>query len=101
MWLTSLARNALVVISGMILAYALSLNNLEPFSDTGNITEGIPPFSLPPFSTVYNNRTYTFLDMTEVLGSTIASVPSIAILETIAIAKTFGKQSFSLEIFSE
>lgn len=91
LWLISLSRNAIVVITGTILAYSFSLNNSIPFKITGNITEGLPSFSPPPFSTIFNNKTFTFLDMTTALGSSIASVPFIAILESIAIAKAFGK----------
>ncbi|XP_051175949.1 sodium-independent sulfate anion transporter-like isoform X2 [Leptopilina boulardi] len=92
LWLLSLSRNAIVVITGTILAYSFSLSDQPiPFKITGNITEGLPPFSSPPFSTIYNNKTYSFLDMTTKLGSSIASVPFIAILESIAIAKAFAK----------
>ncbi|XP_043482167.1 sodium-independent sulfate anion transporter-like isoform X1 [Leptopilina heterotoma] len=91
LWLLSLSRNAIVVITGTIIAYSFSLNNSIPFKITGNITEGLPPFSPPPFSTIFNNKTYTFLDMTTTLGSSIASVPFIAILESIAIGKAFAK----------
>lgn len=90
MWLASLGRNAIVVVAGIILAYALSCHGLEPFNVTGNITEGLPPFGLPPFSTVLNNVTYNFQDMVESLGGSLATVPLIAILESIAIAKAFG-----------
>lgn len=97
LWLLSLSRNAIVVITGTIIAYSLSLNNSIPFKITGNITEGLPPFSPPPFSTIFNNKTYTFFDMTTTLGSSIASVPFIAILESIAIGKAFGKLHFNTE----
>ena len=91
MWLTCLGRNAIVVVTGMIIAYSFSSYDPEPFIITGNITEGLPPFALPPFSTVYKNKTYNFLDMATELGSSIASVPLIAILESIAVAKAFGE----------
>ncbi|KAK0169011.1 hypothetical protein PV327_002762 [Microctonus hyperodae] len=91
MWLLSLGRNAIVVVTGIILAYSLSTYNIHPFIITGNITEGLPPFELPPFSTISNNRTYNFLEMAGKLGGSIASVPLIAILESIAIAKAFAK----------
>lgn len=91
MWLLSLGRNAIVVITGIILAYTLSLYDNNPFIITGNIVEGLPPLSLPPFSTEFNNTKYEFTDMVRELGSSLASIPLIAILEGIAIAKAFGK----------
>lgn len=91
MWLSSLARNAIVVMVGILIAYVLSSHDIKPFQITGNITKGLPPFSLPPFTVVNGNRTYTFLELVGELGSSILSVPLIAILESIAIAKAFGK----------
>lgn len=87
MWLVSLARNALVVVLGMTLAY--TLRDKDFFKLTGQITGGLPPFKLPPFSTIYENETMSFWKMLEKFGSSIISVPAIAILETIAIAKAF------------
>lgn len=92
MWIISLGRNAVVVIFGIILAYVLSTYNIQPFYITGNITEGIPPFALPPFATFANNRTYNFLEMATEFGGSLVSVPLIAILESIAIGKVFGEQ---------
>ncbi|KAJ8678533.1 hypothetical protein QAD02_014320 [Eretmocerus hayati] len=91
MWLIGLARNAVVVISGIVLAYWLSVYGHEPFKITGNITEGLPPISLPPFSTTHENQTYNFSDMLSIYGGSVISVPLIALLESIAIAKAFAK----------
>ncbi|XP_033211219.1 sodium-independent sulfate anion transporter-like isoform X2 [Belonocnema kinseyi] len=91
MWLICLGRNAVVVMTGMIIAFCLSSYDPEPFNITGNIMEGLPTFALPPFSTIHDNKTYNFLEMTTELGSSIASVPLIAILESIAVAKAFAK----------
>ncbi|XP_011873496.1 PREDICTED: sodium-independent sulfate anion transporter-like isoform X3 [Vollenhovia emeryi] len=91
MWLISLARNAIVVMIGTLIAYVLFSHEIRPFHITGNITEGLPPFSLPPFTIVNGNRTYTFVEAVNELGSGIISIPLIAILESIAIAKAFAK----------
>ncbi|XP_076763779.1 sodium-independent sulfate anion transporter isoform X2 [Xylocopa sonorina] len=91
LWVTSLARNAIVVIFGIVLAYTLHRYDIKPFKITGNITEGLPPLAPPPFSTVKGNHTYYFDELVSELGSTIISVPLIAILESIAIAKAFAK----------
>lgn len=90
----SLARNAIVVMVGTIIAYALFSCEIKPFQITGNITEGLPSFSLPPFTVTHGNHTYTFMMLIEEFGSSTLSIPLIAILESIAIAKTFGKYKF-------
>ncbi|XP_011052627.1 PREDICTED: sodium-independent sulfate anion transporter-like isoform X3 [Acromyrmex echinatior] len=91
MWLISLARNAIVVMVGILIAYELYSHDLKPFQITGNITEGLPPFSLPPFTIINGNHTYTFTEIVGELSSSILSIPFIAILESIAIAKAFAK----------
>ena len=91
MWLISLARNAIVVMVGILIAYELYSHDLKPFQITGNITEGLPSFSLPPFTIVNGNHTYIFTEIVGELGSSILSIPLIAILESIAIAKVFGE----------
>lgn len=83
----------MVVFLGIILAYYMSLEGLEPFRITGNITEGLPPIGLPPFATVHANETYNFPSMVKELGGSLITVPLIAILESIAIAKAFGKST--------
>ncbi|XP_014259205.1 sodium-independent sulfate anion transporter isoform X2 [Cimex lectularius] len=90
-WLLGLARNAVVVIVGTLLAYVISLYGLQPFLLTGTVGSGLPPFRLPPFSTKSGNETLGFIDMTKEMGSAIVVVPLIAILESIAIAKAFAK----------
>ncbi|XP_058790464.1 sodium-independent sulfate anion transporter isoform X2 [Phymastichus coffea] len=76
LWILCLARNAVVVIFGMTLAYGLSFTkNGVPFVITGNITEGLPPFQLPPFSTTTNETYYDFMDMMRIFakGKTLDS----------------------------
>uniref|UniRef100_A0A4Y0BLH5 STAS domain-containing protein n=1 Tax=Anopheles funestus TaxID=62324 RepID=A0A4Y0BLH5_ANOFN len=87
----ALARNAVVVIGGAALAYYFSTAGCNPFSLTGTVTPGLPPVGLPPFTTVLNNQTIGFSEMTSKLGSSIIALPLIAILETIAIVKAFSK----------
>lgn len=100
MWLICLARNAVVVITGMVLAYCLSLYGQEPFKITGNIMAGLPSFQPPPFSTTHKNETYNFVDMMNILGTSVISVPLIALLESIAVAKAFGKYIIGILIIS-
>uniref|UniRef100_A0A182VPV5 STAS domain-containing protein n=1 Tax=Anopheles minimus TaxID=112268 RepID=A0A182VPV5_9DIPT len=88
----TLSRNAIAVISGSLLAYALSdVGNVQPFLLTGNVTPGLPPFKLPPFATSMDGRAYTFSEMIAELGTSLITLPLIAILESIAIAKAFSK----------
>ncbi|CAB0038961.1 unnamed protein product [Trichogramma brassicae] len=91
MWIMTLSRNAVVVVLGMLLAYLLSLYGLSPFEITGDIAAGLPSLTPPPFSTAHNNVTYGFVDMVRIYGTSMASVPLIAVLESIAIAKSFAK----------
>ncbi|KAJ8967603.1 hypothetical protein NQ314_002721 [Rhamnusium bicolor] len=88
----SLARNAIAVIIGTVIAYSFYLQDYEPFILTGNVTGGLPSFTLPPFSTTDANGTeITFVEMTKVYGSVIVFCPLIAVIEHIAIAKAFSK----------
>ncbi|XP_013099547.2 sodium-independent sulfate anion transporter isoform X2 [Stomoxys calcitrans] len=87
----SLSRNALAVIVGIVLCYCLSHDGWLPFRASGEITKGIPPFKPPPFSTTVNGTKVTFGEMVTDLGASLASIPLISILESIAIAKAFSK----------
>jgi sodium-independent sulfate anion transporter 11 len=53
------------------------------------VRSGLPPFGLPPFSTVLGNQTYSFQEMCSELGSSIILVPIIGVLGNVAIAKAF------------
>ena len=64
------------------------------FSFLGEITPGLPPFKPPPFETVFDGKTFDFIDMIHELGSALIVIPLIAILENVAIAKAFCKFSF-------
>ncbi|XP_030387180.1 sodium-independent sulfate anion transporter [Scaptodrosophila lebanonensis] len=87
----ALARNALAVIIGTYLAYALSRDGNQPFRVTGNITAGVPPFRPPPFSTTIDGTYVSFGEMISTLGPSLGSIPMIAILEIVAISKAFSK----------
>jgi sodium-independent sulfate anion transporter 11 len=85
------SRNAIIVIAGIILAFVLDQNGLEPFKVTGNITPGIPNIILPPFSTSFGGKEYNFLEMVQELGTSLITIPLVLVLELIAIAKAFSK----------
>ncbi|CAG2055161.1 unnamed protein product [Timema podura] len=90
-WLVSTSRNALVVIVCSVLAFMFHTSEKGlPFLLTGTVRSGLPPFGLPPFSTVIGNQSYSFMDMCSELGSSIVLVPIIAVLGNVAIAKAFA-----------
>jgi len=103
-WFICTARNAVIVVICALMAgfsdpYCIDIMNKEAngtciWTLTGSIKEGLPPFQLPPFSTIeMNNGTETtigFGEMASQLGSAIIVIPLIAILESVAIAKAFA-----------
>ncbi|XP_031771541.1 sodium-independent sulfate anion transporter-like isoform X4 [Apis florea] len=89
-WAIILARNALVVIIGTVIAYIFYTNNEEPFKLTGSMGNGLPPISPPHFSISDGNRTYDFLETTAAMGTTLFSVPIVSTIEHMAIAKAFA-----------
>ncbi|KAG7210487.1 hypothetical protein KM043_012008 [Ampulex compressa] len=90
-WLTSTARNAIIVVICSAIAYKFSSTESgSPFILTGTVRSGLPPFSLPPFSTQVNNRTLGFAEMCSELGASIVLVPIIGVLGNVAIAKAFA-----------
>ncbi|XP_034184869.2 sodium-independent sulfate anion transporter [Osmia lignaria lignaria] len=90
-WTVTLARNALVVIAGTVMAYVFFINNQTPFVLTGTMGEGLPPFGPPPFIIAANNRTYDLLETVVAMGPTLAFVPIVSAIEHMAIAKAFAK----------
>ncbi|XP_050317205.1 sodium-independent sulfate anion transporter [Bactrocera neohumeralis] len=86
----SLSRNALAVVVGIILCYFLSSDDWLPFRVSGKIVPGLPPFKIPPFHTEINGTKIEFEDMMGDLGASLISIPLIAVLETIAVAKSFS-----------
>ncbi|XP_075969187.1 sodium-independent sulfate anion transporter-like [Anticarsia gemmatalis] len=91
-WFVSLSRNAVVVVVGMIIAYVLKvIYDSEPLILIGDIGNGLPTFSWPPFGTVAGNQTISFIEMVQILGFQSVVIPFVAILETVAIAKAFAE----------
>ncbi|XP_050734429.1 sodium-independent sulfate anion transporter-like isoform X4 [Eriocheir sinensis] len=88
LFLTSVGRNALIVIVAAIIAFAAGH---DIFTLTGEIEAGLPEFKPPPFSTHGDNGTYVgFSDMIANVGSGVIIIPLISILESIAIASAFS-----------
>lgn len=90
-WFISLARNAVVVFVGMIIAYTLQITlHIEPLAIIGEIGSGLPKIQPPPFTTVVGNETYGFVDMLQVLGPQSVTLVFVGILESVTIAKAFS-----------
>lgn len=93
-WFISLSRNAVVIVLGMSIAYILQITTgEEPLVLIGKIDGGLPTVGPPPFSSVVNNETYTFVEMAQALGPKAIVIPFVAILESIAISKAFAGQN--------
>ncbi|XP_075230948.1 sodium-independent sulfate anion transporter-like isoform X2 [Lycorma delicatula] len=90
-WYIGVARNALVVVIGTLMAFGFSSYGLQPFKLTGHVQSGLPPFRLPPFQEVNGNRTVSFPEMFNNLGVGVIVIPLISILESISISKVFSK----------
>ncbi|XP_015601198.2 sodium-independent sulfate anion transporter isoform X4 [Cephus cinctus] len=90
LWMVTLARNALVVVFGTVLAYVFYLNDMEPLILTGSMGQGLPPFSLPPFFTVFHDNYYSFHHLISGMGITLFTMPIISTIEHIAISKAFA-----------
>lgn len=90
-WFISLARNAVVVILGMAIAFTVkALIGSEPLILIGKVEGGFPDIKLPPFQTEVRNETIDFTDMLKVFGPQSIVLPLVSILEAIAIAKAFS-----------
>ncbi|XP_045127808.1 sodium-independent sulfate anion transporter-like isoform X7 [Portunus trituberculatus] len=87
LFLTSVGRNAIVVIVAGIIAFAV---NRDTFTLTGDIEAGLPAFKAPPFSTWDNGTEVYFNEMVSNVGAGIIIIPLISILESIAIASAFA-----------
>lgn len=90
LWLLSTSRNAIVVVLCSVAAFLFEIYSETPFKLTGTVKEGLPSLSVPPFSTEYGGREFSFIEMCSDLGSSIVLVPIIAVLGNVAIAKAFA-----------
>uniref|UniRef100_F6SMJ8 Sodium-independent sulfate anion transporter n=1 Tax=Equus caballus TaxID=9796 RepID=F6SMJ8_HORSE len=89
-WTATTARNALVVSFAALVAYSFEVTGYQPFVLTGEIAEGLPPVRTPPFSVTTANGTVSFTEMVQDMGAGLAVVPLMGLLESIAVAKSFG-----------
>ncbi|XP_029417261.1 sodium-independent sulfate anion transporter isoform X4 [Nannospalax galili] len=87
------ARNALVVSFAALVAYSFEVMGYQPFVLTGETAKGLPSVRAPPFSVTTNNRTISFTEMVQDMGTGLAVVPLIGLLESIAVAKSFASKN--------
>lgn len=57
----------------------------------GEIPRGFPSFKAPAFSFQNGDKSYNFVDICKNLGSALYVTPLVAILESVAIAKSLGE----------
>ena len=87
----AISRNALIVVTGIVVAYIFDINGSQPFRLTGEIKKGLPNFFLPPFSSEHEGQTFNFLEMCNELGILLITIPIVSMLESVAITKAFSK----------
>ncbi|XP_068119627.1 sodium-independent sulfate anion transporter isoform X2 [Hyperolius riggenbachi] len=92
-WLATTARNAFVVIAAGLVAYSFHVVGQSPFILTGKTAEGLPHFTLPPFSETIGNRTVPFSEMVQNIGIGLFIIPLMGVLESVAIARAFASRN--------
>lgn len=95
-WIICTARNAVLVIVCCYLGYLLhSDEHGTPFRIVGNIPSGLPSIQLPPTSLSANETAdglpKSFFSSVHSMGTGLIVIPLISLMESIAIAKVFGK----------
>lgn len=86
-WYLSIGRNALVVLICSAIAYTLSVSGFDSlFHLTGEIKTGLPNATLPNYGLGDD-----FLTIVLDLESILFTLPLIAVVGQIAIAKSFCK----------
>ncbi|KAI6654898.1 Sodium-independent sulfate anion transporter-like [Oopsacas minuta] len=84
LWIVMTARNAVVVIGASLISFALSMTGYHYLTLVDHLKPGLPAPYLPPLnSTVIGELGF----------GGIVLVPMISILESIAIAKAFGRKN--------
>ncbi|XP_036344691.1 sodium-independent sulfate anion transporter-like, partial [Rhagoletis pomonella] len=76
---------------GLISYIWLSQEHEVPFTLSKNALAGLPNFTIPDFSVVTPEKTYTFLDMLAELNVGIVVIPIVGILTNISIGKLTPK----------
>lgn len=96
-WLATTARNAIVVVLASVASSLFISNGLKsPFSLTGTIAAGVPPFTVPRLTLTHNgtNGTETIgtLQLLTDIGPGLAIISILGLVETVAIGKAFARK---------
>ncbi|XP_067625308.1 GATOR2 complex protein MIOS-like [Eurosta solidaginis] len=84
----SFSRNALIVLlTGFISYMWVHENQSVPYALSAKTQAGLPNFTIPNFSAVDAEKSYTFIDILSELNVAIIVIPVIGILTNISIGK--------------
>lgn len=105
-WLVSIGRNAIVVISAGLVAYAIHTQSStthckhpDCLTLTGKIEEGLPEFKPPAFQETKGNSTVYANVLVGRIGVGLIVVPLMGLLESLAIGKAFArKNGYALDV---
>ncbi|XP_061395026.1 sodium-independent sulfate anion transporter-like [Musca vetustissima] len=98
-WVVGTSRNAVLIIVTSSIGYYLLSSGIDIFRMVGYVPQGLPKFSVPPFSmTTVTNSTNgepieiheSFGQMVSSLGSGLIVVPLISLLENMAVVQAFA-----------
>ncbi|CAH1794151.1 unnamed protein product [Owenia fusiformis] len=92
-WVIGTARNAVIVISGALIAAACISQGFDTFSVVGPLPEGLPTFQLPNFTLHNGSTTVSTAQIFSDIGIGFGVVPLLSLVETIAIGKAFARQN--------
>ncbi|XP_073246332.1 sodium-independent sulfate anion transporter-like isoform X1 [Porites lutea] len=95
LWILTTARNALVVLcaAAVVKAVQSATGNMDTFTLTAEVEPGIPDIRVPALSFEVDNATLSASEVLKDLGPGLVVVPLIGFLESIAIAKAFGRKN--------
>lgn len=95
LWFLGTGRNIVAIVLASVAAYLFSSkDHVTPFTLTGFIPPGLPPFRLPAFTVMDNrtNITYNLADMSSSIGVGFIVVPVIGLIEAMAIGNVFARR---------
>lgn len=95
LWFLCIAKSALICIIGTIVAFVFyKCGYNDSFTLAGELPSGIPNIQVPLQSVALpSNDTITTKDFLNGFGASLAVLPIIQFIQTISIAKAFGKKN--------
>ncbi|KAK7601807.1 hypothetical protein V9T40_009248 [Parthenolecanium corni] len=90
-WFISVSRNAIIVLLCCLTAYYYDKSgSTVPFKLTANVISGIPAPKFPTFHIDEGNTTQTSFETIKKLGNGFITIPIVAVLINVSIAKAFA-----------